>query len=157
MFDSLIVKVYNRATRFRKVRVRPENLLLLLPHCLQRQNCPHNLLAAVENCERCGRCKMKDLLELAERFGIPCAVVSGGRQAELCVKNPAVQAVLAVACEKELSQGMRAVFPKPGIGVVNLRPHGPCVDTDVDLALVESAIREFLIDGSASGTYNPPA
>jgi hypothetical protein len=62
------------------------------------------------------------------------------------VKQDCVDAVVAVACEKELREGMRATFPKPVLGIINLRPNGPCRDTDVDVAQVEDAMRWFLRD-----------
>jgi uncharacterized protein len=150
MFDAPIVKLINWIHRRRKVRARPGEMLLLLPHCLQWQKCPHNVIATPENCKACGRCSIKDLTALAKRLGVPCAVVAGGRQAVLRVKDPSVKAVLAVACEKELREGLMAVFPKPAMGIVNLRPHGPCVDTSVDVDVVEKAIREILIDEPSS-------
>ena len=58
--------------------------------------------------------------------------------------SPGVKAVVAVACGKELRQGVLGVFPKAVLGVVNLWPHGPCKDTDVALEAVEEAIRWFL-------------
>jgi hypothetical protein len=57
-----------------------------------------------------------------------------------------IHAVVAIACEKELQEGMGGVFPKPGLGIINIRPHGPCTDTDVDLEEVEEAIKWFLRD-----------
>jgi hypothetical protein len=55
-----------------------------------------------------------------------------------------VDAVVAVACEKELQEGLKGVFPKPALGVINLRPNGPCVDTKVDLEELEETIRWFV-------------
>ena len=59
-------------------------------------------------------------------------------------REAGVKAVVAVACEKELKQGIRAAFPKAVIGVINTRPKGPCFDTDVDLNEVERAIEWLL-------------
>jgi hypothetical protein len=144
MLDATVVKFGNWLTRRRGVRVRPENLLLLFPHCLQWSDCPQNVTQKLANCRRCGKCRIKDLLELAERRGLQVYCASGGREAAARVKRPDVHAVLAVACEKELRQGMMATLPKPVLGVVNLRPHGPCRDTDVGLPAVEAALRELL-------------
>lgn len=144
MFDSNIVKIGNWVTRFRKIKAKPENILMLFPHCLQWSKCQHNIISDLANCKKCGRCKVKDLIEIAERLGLQIMVASGGRQAVKKVKDESVKAVIAVACEKELREGMMAVFPKPVLGVVNLRPNGPCVDTDVNMQEVESAIKELL-------------
>lgn len=145
MFDAQITRLGNWVTRLRKVRVRPEELLLLFPHCLQWSKCPHNILADLENCRHCGKCKISELIQLAERMGIQIFVASGGRQAVKRVRQENVKAIVAVACEKEIREGLFATFPKPVIGVVNLRPSGPCVDTDCNMLEVESALREFLL------------
>jgi hypothetical protein len=128
----------------RRKRASPGAILLLFPHCLQRSACPQKITNDLKLCKRCGQCKVKDILELAEEFGVQCAVATGGRQAVERVKNDGVHAVVAVACEKELSQGIRGAFPKAILAIPNLRPHGPCKDTDVSLPEVRKAIQWLL-------------
>jgi len=134
------VKFMNALTHLRRTRCRPEQLLILLPSCLQYSECKQNVRNDVHECLRCGRCKIKDILELADRYGVRCAVATGGRLALKLARDKGVKVVLAIACEKELQEGMSAIFPKPSLGVINLRPHGPCTDTDVDLSDVEEAL-----------------
>ena len=139
-----IVKFWNALTRLRRPRCEPGRLLILFPSCLQFSECPQKITHDLGRCKRCGRCKVKDILELSEKYGAQCAVVTGGRLALEIAKSDGVDAIVAVACEKELQDGMKAVFPKPCIGVPNVRPHGPCKDTDVELERVEETIRWFL-------------
>ena len=139
-----IVKLLNLATRLRRSRCEAGRLLILFPSCLQRSECPQKITNDVGNCLRCGRCKVKDVLELADRYGSQCLVVTGGRLALEIARGGEVDAIVAIACEKELQEGMKGALPKPSLGVINLRPHGPCKDTDVDLEEVERAIRWFL-------------
>jgi hypothetical protein len=139
-----IVKLLNRVTRLRRARCRPGQLLLLIPSCLQSSRCTQNVTNDVAECLRCGRCKVKDVLELADRYGVRCAMAKGGRLALELAGEGSVKAVLAVACEKELQAGLRAVFPKPSLGIINLRPNGPCKDTDVDLVELEDALAWLL-------------
>ncbi|HOX37112.1 MAG TPA: DUF116 domain-containing protein [Candidatus Brocadiia bacterium] len=145
------VRAMNAVTRFRKKRCLPGEMLLLVPHCLQYSDCPHNIVGKIENCKRCGRCKIKILIELADEYGVKLYVASGGRMAVRQVKDDAVKGVVAVACEIELCEGMRASLPKPVIGVLNLRPNGPCKDTDVDISEVRNALDLFL-SGVKSGS-----
>ncbi len=142
--SGLFVKLGNALTHMRRKRVRPENLLLLLPSCLQSSACDCKVVRDVHNCKGCGHCKIKDLVELADRYGVRIAAVTGGRLAIQHVQAEDIHAVVAVACELELKQGMIKSFPKAVLGVVNLRPHGPCVDTDVEVERVEAAVRWFL-------------
>ena len=139
-----MVKFWNFVTRIRNPSCVPERLLILIPSCLQRTECDCNLAADVENCQRCGACKMADVLELSDRYGTRRAVVTGGRLALNLAKSDGVDAVVAVACEQELQEGLWGVFPKPSLGVINLRPNGPCRDTDVDLEELEETIRELI-------------
>ena len=142
--SRLVVGLSNLLTRARRKHVRPENLLLLFPHCLQWSDCPQNVSGNIDNCKLCGKCKIAKLIELSRERGIKYEVASGGRLALTKVKDPDVKAVVAVACSKELRQGILAAFPKAVIGVVNLWPKEPCKDTDVDTAEVERAIDWFL-------------
>lgn len=140
------VKFMNAVTKLRRSRCRADELLVLLPSCLQNSDCTEKLTADVQNCRRCGRCKVKDVLELADRYGFHCAMATGGRLAMKLARDEGVKAIVAVACEQELHEGMSGVFPKPSLGVINLRPHGPCTDTDVDLEELEEAIGWILRD-----------
>jgi len=134
------VKLFNSITHLRRTRCKPEELLVLLPSCLQNSQCKQRITTDINECKRCGRCKVKDMIELCEKHGVRCTMATGGRLALQMAKDKAVKAVVAVACEKELVEGIWALFPKPSLGVVNLRPNGPCTDTDVDVADVEEAI-----------------
>ena len=142
--SRLIVGFGNLTTRLRRTRVKPDELLLLFPACLQCSECPNDVSEDVGNCKRCGKCKVSDLVALSEKYACRIESATGGRLALAKVKDPAVKAVVAVACSKELRQGMLAAFPKAVIGIVNVWPRGPCKDTDVELKDVEEAIRWFL-------------
>jgi hypothetical protein len=141
---SGIVKLNNWWVRRRGVKARPEQILLLLPHCLHRQGCPCNVLHSLDACRRCGQCSMGDLARLREELGVVGCVVGGGRQALEHARRPEVKAVVAVACDKELRHGIFASFPKPVLAIPNRTPEGPCRNTLADPAQVVAAIRLFL-------------
>ncbi|HUU42142.1 MAG TPA: DUF116 domain-containing protein [Planctomycetota bacterium] len=142
--SRILVGLSNLLTHLRRTRVKPDELLLLFPACLQCSECPQNVLADLVNCKRCGKCKVSDLRALAEKYGCRIEIASGGHLALAKVRDPGVRAVVAVACSKELRQGILASFPKAVVGVVNVWTKGPCKDTDVDLDEVEGAIRWLL-------------
>ena len=144
MFEKQIVRLNNLAVRLRRKKAEAKGVLLLFPHCMQNSKCPHKITHDLSACKRCGKCKVKDVLEMAEEYGVQCAVATGGRLALERVKDDGVHAVVAVACEKELSQGIKGAFPKAIVAIPNLRPKGPCKDTDVDLAQVRKAIEWLL-------------
>ena len=138
--ESTVVWINRLRNRAASRRYAPENVLLLLPHCLQHHACKELVKEDIRNCKGCGRCKVKELRALAERIGVRVHIASGGREALERARWPDVRAILAVACSKELSEGIRAAFPKRVIGVLNSWPHGACKDTDVDIAKVEEAL-----------------
>ena len=145
VIDKQFVSLSNMMTKLRKKKCPPEALLLLFPHCIQNSKCKQNIKHDLNECKRCGKCKVKDLLEVSEEYGISIAIASGGRIALKRVMAEEVQGVVAIACEKELRTGLMAAMPKAIFAVPNLRPSGYCVDTDVYMDDVLKAVERFLV------------
>lgn len=143
-FQSLIISMNNRLVRAEAPRTK--KILLLLPHCLQIDECTIRLTHNIQNCERCGRCEIKDLIMIAEENGLNLFVATGGTLARRIVKDARPGAIVAVACERDLSSGIVDTYPLPCIGIPNERPFGPCFNTRVDLEKVKEAIRFFSRD-----------
>lgn len=144
MFSRWFVSLNNLLTRVRRIKVLPGNLLLLVPRCLQKNGCAQTLGETIDDCKACGQCNVTDLLSIRDEFGIHCSLAAGGREALAFVRDPKVKAVVAVACEKELTQGILAVFPKPVLGVLNIQTNGPCRNTHLNPDTVRAAIRSML-------------
>jgi len=142
--ERYFVRLNNRAVKRRTTRVTPGELLLLVPHCIQRWDCPNKITSTVANCKRCGKCIVGELVGIAERYGVPLEVATGGGGAARSVYEHSPKAVVAVACEREMLDGIRDALPLPVLGVLNERPEGPCKNTVVDVGKVESAVRWFL-------------
>ncbi len=138
--EALVIWANRLRNRFSKRRFPAENVLLLLAHCLQNQDCDELVKHNIFNCKECGRCKMKALRALAERTGVQVHIASGGRGALEMARADRVRAILAVACSKEMAEGIRAAFPKRVVSILNSWPHGPCRNTDVDVSEVEAAL-----------------
>lgn len=138
------VAINNQLVLAEASKVKPEQLLILLPHCLQFHECPVRITGDVSNCKRCGKCKIKDLAGLAEKYHVPLAVATGGTLARRIVVEKRPKIIIGVACERDLTSGIQDSYPIPVFGILNRRPFGPCFDTDVDLKLVEQGIRTFL-------------
>lgn len=125
--------------------IAPEKILLLMPHCLQNQSCSVKITSQVTNCRRCGKCPINDLLSVAEEFGVDLAVASGGTIARRIVMEKRPDLIIAVACERDLTHGIQDTAPLPVYGVLNLRPFGPCLNTQVPLEQLRSILVE--VDG----------
>ncbi|OIO73506.1 MAG: hypothetical protein AUJ85_07940 [Elusimicrobia bacterium CG1_02_37_114] len=119
------------------------NCFLLLPHCIQMDDCEHRLVKTILNCAGCGKCKIAELVKFGEKYGIIIRVATGGRLAKKWVKEIKPDIVVAVACEKELSEGIVAVYPIPVIGIPNIRPEGYCVSTSVDVDKVQGILEKI--------------
>lgn len=139
---QLHVRINNYIVKHEPWPAGSNGLLLLSPSCLQNKDCPAKITNDIQECRRCGRCKIKDLVEMSELHQLPLMVVTGGTVAREAVKGNNYGGVIAIACERELETGIRDAFPLPVIAIINERPEGPCVNTQVDIEKVKEGIRE---------------
>lgn len=143
--ERSFIEVSNQIIHHRHIRVRASELLVVTPHCLQLASCPHKVTRDPGNCKRCGGCDVGGLVELAEEMGFHFFIVTGGTLARQTVQKLRPKAVLAIACERDLTSGIQDVYPLPAVGVMNLRPNGPCYNTRVDIQAVREEIEKFLV------------
>ncbi len=122
------VRFHNQMTSTRTMTVTPDKLLLLLPRCIKKE-------------------RRDEIVALCNEIGCRYIVATGGEMARDKVREVAPQAVIAVACERDLVSGISEVMRKVAvIGVANTRPNGPCVLTEVDVAEIRRWIQHFLGD-----------
>jgi hypothetical protein len=140
-YQRLIIDLNNKLVKKEKFKVR--SVLLLLPHCLQINECDVRLTFNIYNCKRCGKCGIKDLIEIADENHLNLFVATGGSLARRIVNEVKPEAVVAVACENDLSSGIADTYPLPILGIPNERPFGPCYNTSVNLDKVKEAIEVF--------------
>ncbi len=139
-FEKKIVKLNNDTVRSGKFR----GLIVLLPHCLQFDACPHRVTTDILNCKSCGKCDIADILKIEEKFDIIVKIATGGRLAKKWVEENRSELVVAVACERELCEGILAVYPTKVFAIPNIRPMGPCINTKVNINDLKTAIEKFL-------------
>lgn len=142
--ERSFIEVSNHLVKRKGISVKPDQLLVLSPHCIQLDTCPHKITQNVTNCQCCGACPVGALVKLTQEKGVHLAIVTGGTLARQVIKRLRPKAVLAIACERDLTSGIQDVFPLPVIGVLNDRPHGPCCNTRVSMERVTSAIDCFI-------------
>jgi hypothetical protein len=138
------IRLNNSLARRRVCGVSAAQILLLLPRCLHRDSCPQNVVRSLDECRRCGQCSLAELSKLRADLGVVACVVGGGQQAIRHARRKDIKAVVAVACEKELTHGILAAFPKPVLAVPNSTPEGPCRNTLVEPQVVAEAIGSLL-------------
>lgn len=123
--------------------------VLLLPHCLRPSNeCPGKMTKQGMNCEGCTitDCAIYQLRSTADEMGYGgVCVAPGGRLAIRFLIQHQPAAVIAIACDKELEEGLEAVAQtewegeQPIVVTFPLSEDG-CVDTVVDV----EAAREII-------------
>lgn len=121
-----LLKVNNALIYATKRKFTASNLLVLLPRCLDAET----------------RVKVT---ALTLKYGCSVFTATGGQSARNMVKKVRPDAIIGVACERDLVSGM-ADSPHyvPVIAITNKRPHGPCKDTVIDVVELERAI-QFLL------------
>lgn len=137
--QRLIIKLNNILVK--KEGGGAKKILILLPHCIQINKCNVRITNEITNCKRCGRCPIKNLLDIAKTNNLSINIATGGTLARKIVMDTKPNAVVAVACERDLSSGIADAYPMKVFGVYNERPKGPCFDTIVDVKKVEEAIK----------------
>jgi hypothetical protein len=134
------VEFNNALVRATRKRIDPGHIMILLPHCLQWNECGHRVTSDINNCRRCGKCVISQLAGLAERIDARIAVATGGTLARRLIVEVRPTVILAVACERDLVSGILDAYPIPVFGILNQRPNGPCFNTTVDMDRVQVAL-----------------
>ncbi len=123
--------------------IRPSERVLLLSHCLRRtETCQGRYTSQGLQCRECNPdCPVNQLRQAALGFGYRgVCIAPGGQLAIKYVAETKPLAIVAIACEKELREGIQGVSELAGdnspipIVAVPLSKDG-CVDTEVDVEL----------------------
>jgi hypothetical protein len=134
------IAMNNSLVQSQRLLVKADRILILLPHCLQLFDCEIKVTGDINKCIRCGRCDIKGLAELAQKYQIDISVATGGTLARKVIIEKRPKLVVAVACERDLTSGIKDCYPLPVIGVLNDRPFGPCFNTRVDVEKIDRAL-----------------
>ncbi len=150
--ERVFIELNNRMVKPLKKNFRPERILMLMPHCIQWDDCKMKVTRNVRNCVGCNKCEIGELLELSEEYGVEFFIATGGTVARRKVTDYRPDALVAVACERDLASGIQDAYPLPVLAIVNRRPQGYCLNAGVAMEDVKNALRELLGEGT-----NPPA
>lgn len=140
---KIFIKINNAYIYSNKYDFNSESLIILIPHCIQNHKCKLKVTNDIENCKKCGMCKITELLEIKEKYNTKVFIATGGTLARKIITDNKPKAVIAVACERDLTSGVRDVKGIPVLGVFNSRPNGPCIDTNINIKEIEEAINFF--------------
>ena len=141
---SSFIKVNNALVFAAQNKTKTRSLLILLPRCIQHSKCKQKVEIDIDNCKDCGLCDIADIIKICEKNSIESFVATGGNIARQLIKEKRPSGVIGVACERELLSGIHDTSGLPVIGIPNLRPDGPCIDTRVNLSKLEDAVKAFM-------------
>src|SRR2546422_964759 len=124
--EHAAIDVYNSLAERRQRRVGKGELLVLIPRCLSKQ-------------------ALDGVLAIAGRYEVPVFVATRGQLARRVIRERRPRAVVAVACERDMTTGLRDVAGKlPVLGLTMRLPNGPCRDAVLDLDVMERWVRSWV-------------
>ncbi|MCX7698498.1 MAG: DUF116 domain-containing protein [Candidatus Goldbacteria bacterium] len=124
--SNSIIKVNNALIYITKEKFKAKNLLILLPRCFEKSI-------------------REKVLEMTRKYNCQIFIATGGSSARQIVKKVNPDAIIGVACERDLISGMAdSIKSIPIIAIPNRRPYGPCKDTNIDIDELERAIKFLL-------------
>jgi len=140
------VHVNNALMKTINKKFKAKEILILLPHCLQNTECDLRITVNINNCAGCGKCNISELIRLSKKYNVNIAIATGGTLARRIIIKHKPKFIIAVACQRDLVDGLQDVFPIPVYGVLNERPEGPCINTIVDITKIEAALKNIISD-----------
>ncbi len=138
------IEVNNYLIQVKRFGLSADKILLLLPQCLQHSDCKVRIAKNILNCKQCGNCQIEEIIRICKPFGVNACVATGGTLARKLIAERKPKAIIAVACERELVDGISDCYPLPVYAILNQRPYGPCADTSATMGRLRSAIVHFL-------------
>ncbi len=137
------IELNNIVVESDNIKYKTEEIMLLLPHCLQNCECSLKVTSNPEVCKRCGRCKIGELLDYSKKRNISMFIATGGTVAREIIRQNNPKLIVSVACERDLMSGILDVKGIPVMGVTNKQPNGPCINTDVDISAIEKKVEQL--------------
>lgn len=124
--EHAAIDVYNAMALRRGRRFGRGELLVLIPRCLSKE-------------------ALDGVLDIAGRYDVPVFVATRGQLARRAIRERRPRAVVAVACERDMTTGLRDVAGKlPVLGLTMRLPNGPCRDAALDLDVMESWVKSWV-------------
>ncbi len=128
--DQIGVEVRNKVNQKLFRKIKHEDKILVLPHCLRHAECQANLDTSGIVCKNCNKCVIGVLKNRGEEMGYKVYIIPGSQFLKKIVEQNKFKAILGVACYQDLNLCMMNLSKYPVQGVPLLRDG--CVNTKVD-------------------------
>ena len=107
--------------------------IILLPQCLRNNSCKAEKDEDGYHCINCGNCSIPEINKLSKKEGYKIFILPGGSMAESIIEKYNPEAVIGIACYKELLLGAALLeakkIPRFGFALLN----SGCIETKIDL------------------------
>ncbi|MGC9516887.1 MAG: DUF116 domain-containing protein [Methanomicrobiales archaeon] len=128
--DQIGVEVRNKVNKKAFENAKPEEKLLILPHCLRNSDCEAKLESSGLICTDCNRCVIGPLKKKGEELGYKVFIIPGSTFLKKIAEKNSFKAVLGVACYQDLNLAMMKLSKFSCQGVPLLKDG--CINTKVD-------------------------
>jgi len=132
--DQIGVEVRNKVNEKIFNRIKPQDKIMVLPHCLRNTDCEATLESSGLVCKDCNRCVIGVLKKKGEEMGYRVFIIPGSTFLKKIVEKNKFKAVLGVACYQDMNLAMNKLSKFHCQGVPLLRDG--CVNTKVDSRIV---------------------
>lgn len=134
--DRIYIELKNRIFRDRVSKMKPEEKILFLPHCMRKADkCKPKVTDEGYNCNGCTvtGCRIYQIKDYAENKGYKVFTVPGGSMVFNVIKRHRPKGVIGIACMKELILAAENLsIPAQYIELDN----DGCINTKVDMEKV---------------------
>jgi len=138
------IKNNNTAVESLNKKTNKKDILILVPHCIQNSKCEIKLTENIELCRKCGLCGINELNKIKKEFDINIFVANGGTAARKKIKDIMPKFIIAIACERDLIEGIIDTENAPTYGILNKTPNGPCANTIFNVVELREALKQFV-------------
>ena len=128
--DQIGVEVRNKVNEKIFNRIKHQDKILVLHHCLRNAECEATLESSGLVCKNCNRCVIGVLKNKGEEMGYQVFIIPGSTFLKNIMAKNRFKAVLGVACYQDLNLAMNKLSKFHCQGVPLLRDG--CVNTKVD-------------------------
>ena len=123
-----------------KLKLKPQlKILILLPRCLTRE-------------------ARERIMSTCANYNVVVKIATGGEIARKYIREISPDAVIGVACERDLVAGIRDTAHQiPVIGIPNIRPDGPCLSTYIEFDDLEKTLIQIFGAGASIKSCEGPS
>ena len=139
--DQIGVEVRNKVNEKFFKKIKPQDKILVLPHCLRHADCEAKLESSGLVCKDCNRCVIGVLKSKAENKGFKVFIIPGSTFLKKILEKNNFKAVLGVACYQDLNLAMMKLSKFSCQGVPLLKDG--CINTKVDSRAVLEKMDEI--------------